>query len=94
MTRFIGEKIEVRKAETSPRPTSFTWRDRDYAVAEVVREWVDTGYGSMPPASRTWYNRRHRRYYVVRTPEGELFKLYFDYADRKHPTWWLVEEES
>ena len=58
---------------------------------EVLNERVDTGYGG-PPRSQKWYTRRHRRYYVVRDSGGDVFKIYLDYANRKKPTWWLVEK--
>lgn len=90
MARFIGEKIEVERDERSPRPISFVWRGQTYDVTEVLHEWVDTGFGTTPPASRVWYNRRHRRYFVVLTSAGEVFRLYFDYADKRDRSWWLV----
>jgi hypothetical protein len=90
VTKFVGEKIDVEKGGVPPQPVSFKWRGQTYAVTEVLREWVDAGFGSLPPASRVWYNRRHRRYYTVRASTGEVFTLYFDYAHRKSPTWWLV----
>jgi hypothetical protein len=91
MEEFIGERIEVEKAQTSPRPVRFSWRGEHHDVVEVLREWVDIGFGGAPPGSRKWYNRRHRRYYVVRDGEGCVFEMYLDYADRRKPTWWLVE---
>jgi len=91
MGEFIGEQIEVEKAETSPRPVRFCWRGGHHEVVEVLDEWVDIGFGDAPPRSRKWYNRRHRRYYVVRDAEGCVFKIYLDYANRRKPTWWLVE---
>jgi len=90
MTEFVSEKIDVEKDKASPRPLSFKWRGQLYTVVEVLEEWVDAGFGATPPASRVWYNRHHRRYYVVRTSSGDIFKLYFDYANRKSPTWCLV----
>jgi len=89
---FVGERIEVEKAETSPRPVRFKWRGAVYDVVEVLDERVDTGYGGLPPRSQKWRTRRHRRYYVVRDSQGEVFKIYLDYANRKKPTWWLVEK--
>jgi hypothetical protein len=71
MEEFIGEKIEVEKAETSPRPIRFTWRGQSHEVAEVLHEWVDKGFGGIPPGSRRWYNRRHRRHYVVKDADGQ-----------------------
>ncbi|MHC4575377.1 MAG: DUF6504 family protein [Planctomycetota bacterium] len=91
MEEFIGERIEVEKAQTSPRPVRFSWRGEHHDVVEVLREWVDIGFGGAPPGSRKWYNRRHRRYYVVRDADGCVFEMYLDYADRRKPTWWLVE---
>jgi hypothetical protein len=90
MEEFIAERIEVEKAETSPRPVRFCWRGEEHEVAEVLREWVDTGFGGAPARSRKSYNRRHRRYYVVRDGEGSVFEMYLDYANRRKPTWWLV----
>ena len=94
MLQFVGEKIEVEHDGRSPRPVSFRIDGDRHDVAEVVHEWVDTGYGTLPPHSRTWYNRRHRRYYMVRDTVGELFTMYFDYADRRRPSWWLVSRTS
>ena len=90
MPEFLGERIEVETGESSPQPVRFRWRGDVFDVAEVVREWVDTGFGATAPASRVWYMRHHRRYYLVRATTGDVFKLYFDYANRKKPTWWLV----
>ena len=90
MEEFINERIEVEKAETSPRPISFCWRGSQHEVAEVLSEWVDIGYGDAPPRSRKWYNRRHRRHYVVKDAQRAVFEIYLDYADRRKPAWWLA----
>jgi hypothetical protein len=91
---FISEKIEVERDPSFPRPVSFKWRGQVYTVAEIVQEWVDTGFGQAPPASRKWFNRRHRRYFVVRTTSGETFELYLDYANRGNQTWWLTRRRE
>ena len=91
MEEFISERIEVEKVETSPRPLRFTWRGEEHEVVDVLRELVDTGFGSAPPRSRKWYNRRHRRHYVVKDAEDHVFEIYLDYANRQKPTWWLLE---
>ena len=91
MGEFISERIEVEKAETSPRPVRFCWRGEQHDVVEVLSERVDIGFGALPPRSRKWYNRRHRRYYVLRDTEGNVFEIYLDYANRRKPTWWLAE---
>ncbi len=87
---FIGERIEVEQAPASPRPVRFTWRGRVHEVREVLNERVDTGFGHLPPSSRRWYTRRHRRGYVVRDGADDLFEMYLDYADRSRRSWWLV----
>ncbi|MHC4622643.1 MAG: DUF6504 family protein [Planctomycetota bacterium] len=91
MEEFIGERIEVEKAQTSPRPVRFCWRAEHHDVAAVLHEWVDIGFGGATPRSRKWYNRRHRRYYVVRDGQGGVFEMYLDYSNRRKPTWWLVQ---
>jgi hypothetical protein len=90
MVEFIGEQIEVERDEKSPQPVSFTWRGRIHVVAEVLEERVDTGFGGAPPRSRRWYNRRHRRHFVVKDSSGNIFEIYLDYANRRDQTWWLV----
>jgi hypothetical protein len=90
MPRFLGEQIEVEQAEHAPRPVRFTWREQMHEVAEVLRTDLDTGHGGLPRRSRRWYTRRHRRRYVVKDTDGRTFEMYLDYADRRHPTWWLV----
>ena len=91
MEEFISERIVVEKAETSPQPLRFTWRGEEHEVVDLLREWVDTGFGAVPPHSRKWYNRRHRRHYVVKDAEGHVFEIYLDYSNRQKPTWWLLE---
>ena len=90
MTEFIAEKIEVETAESFPRPVRFTWRGETHEVAEIVSEHIDTGYGRLPPRSRKWFTRRHRRYFTVTDSSGDVFEMYNDYSDRRHKTWWLV----
>ena len=92
MEEFVGESIEVEKADTSPRPVRFKWRGQIHEVAEVLDEHVDISYGNLPPSSQKWNTRRHRRYYVIKDLQGNVFKIYLDYANRKKPTWWLAEK--
>jgi hypothetical protein len=93
MVELLSEKIEVERDPAYPRPLSFKWRGEAYAVAEVLREWVDTGFGSVAPErSRKWYNRHHRRYFHVRCSSGDVFEMYMDYADKRTHTWWLTRK--
>lgn len=91
MDEFLGEKIEVEQAATSPRPARFKWRSRVHEVVELLAQHVDIGFGDHPPRSRRWYTRRHRRYYTVKDAEGAVFEMYLDYANRRKRTWWLVK---
>jgi hypothetical protein len=91
MVEFLGEKIQVEQAPNSPRPARFTWRGRVHEVVEVLGRHVDIGFGDMPPRSRRWYTRRHRRYYTVKDAAGDVFEIYLDYANRRKRTWWLVK---
>ena len=90
MEEFFGEKIEVEQAASSPRPVRFRWRGKVHEVADVLHRRVDIGFGSLPPRSRRWYLRRHRRYYTVRDADGEVFEIYLDYSNRARRCWWLV----
>ena len=91
MGEFFVERIEVEQAETSPRPVRFEWRGEVHDVVDVLQVWVDTGFGGLPPRIRKWYTRRHRRHYVVRDSEGDVFEIYLDYSNRRKRTWWLAK---
>jgi hypothetical protein len=91
MEELLAEGIEVRQAGTSPRPVRFTWRGKVHDIVEVLQMRVDTGFGDMPPRSRRWYTRRHRRYYVVKDSDSDTFEIYLDYANRRQRTWWLAK---
>ncbi len=90
MDELIGETIEVERAPDAPRPLRFHWRGQTYEVARIIREWLDIGHGTLPKRSHRWYNRRHRRYYLIEDAAGQQFVLYLDYADRHHITWVLA----
>ena len=90
MEEFFGEQIEVEKEEASPRPVSFTWHGEVHDVVEVLNERLDTGFGVLPRRSRKWYTRRHRRYYIVKDAQGDVFEIYLDYSSRRKQSWWLT----
>ena len=94
MEEFFGEQIEVEKSEASPRPRRFIWRGEVHDVVEVLNERVDAGFGALPRRSRKWYTRRHRRYYVVRDSQGDVFEIYLDYSNRQKQSWWLVRRSD
>jgi len=91
MDDFIGETITVQRAPGSPRPVRFTRRGEVHEVAEILHERVDIGHGQLPPHLHKWYNRRHRRYYVVRDTRDRIFEIYLDYSNRSRQTWLLVK---
>jgi len=91
MSEFLGERIDVEQAETSPRPIRFVLRGEVHEVVEILGERVDAGFGDLPSRSRKWYTRRHRRYFTVRDSAGDVFEIYVDYAKRTQPTWWLAK---
>ncbi len=70
-SEFIGEKIEVYCAKKPYPPTSFVWRGTEYRIKkiEAMKRKLDF--------QKSWWRRRHRDYYWVRTDTGELFELYF-----------------
>ena len=89
---LVAEKIDVEQSATSPRPVRFTWRGKVHGIVEVLQVRVDTGFGGLPPRSRKWYTRRHRRYYVVKDSQGDAFEIYLDYSNRKKLSWWLARK--
>jgi hypothetical protein len=91
MEELIAEQIEVEQSATSPRPVRFTWCGKVHDIVEVLQVRVDTGFGGLPPRSRKWFTRRHRRYYVVKDSQGDVFEMYLDYSNRKKLTWWLTK---
>lgn len=91
MNDFIGETIEVEQSAREPEPVRFRWRGQEHQVARVLSVSVDKGHGLLPPRSRKWYTRRHRRYYVVKDTEDQIFEMYLDYSNRSKPIWFLVK---
>jgi hypothetical protein len=70
-------------------PQRFTWRDTEYAVADVLERWKDTG--PCHSGSDERYVRKHG--YRIRTTDETEMKLYFERQarsarDRKQ-RWWL-----
>jgi Family of unknown function (DUF6504) len=54
-------------------PREFVWRDQAVRVAEVLREWRDTG--PCHHGSGEMYVRKH--WFEIRTSSGETMRLYF-----------------
>lgn len=70
-------------------PRRFTWRGREYAVAEVLSRWKETG--PCRHGSPELYVRKH--WFQVRTQDGSVMKLFFERQPRsareKSRRWWL-----
>ena len=90
-TRFMDREIQVETAEAEPRrPTAFSVGGRRYLVADVISTWEDEAPGS----ARDWHQRqrRQRTFYRLRTEEGELFDVYYDWSEsrRHHRDRWVL----
>jgi len=90
---FVHEEIEVEFARKPGPPVAFVWREKRFAIAEVLAAWADYGFGPFRYPAR-WWQRRHRNYYRVRTTEGEVVEFYLD---RGRDRWvlyrrWAAEE--
>jgi hypothetical protein len=55
-------------------PHQFTWRKKDYTLAEIIETWKTVG--PCTSGSDEMYVRRH--YYRIRTTTGETMTLYCD----------------
>jgi hypothetical protein len=75
--KFIGERISVTTGGTIRQPSTFTWKDVEYRVTEVILSWMDWGF-PQSATQRDWKARRHRNYYRVRTDRGEVYEIYHD----------------
>lgn len=74
---FVGEKISVKTTGAIKQPQTLRWRDRDYAIEEVIASWFDWGF-SATAVQKDWKTRRHRNYFRIRVDSGELFEIYLD----------------
>jgi hypothetical protein len=75
--RFVCEPLSSVETEKGGVPVSFKWKDREYRVESVLRQWQDYDYSSVA-VKKTWRTRRHRNYFHVRTDSGAAFEIYCD----------------
>ena len=70
-------------------PGRFTWRGREYAVAEILEKWKETG--DCRSGSDERYVRKH--WFRIRTAGGDEMKIYFERQPRsraaKKARWWM-----
>lgn len=80
---FVGETMHPAAGSFDTRsmaaggpgvPARFTWRGREFAVADVLESWKTTGACSH--GSRERYVRKH--WFVVRTACGEELTITYD----------------
>jgi len=96
--RFISEPVQpapgsfdtAAMARGEPGlPARFTWRETEYRVVEVLRQWKTTGPCSSGSSER--YVRRH--WFTVRTDPAAAMTLYCDRQSRSRKPkarWWLL----
>ena len=88
-SRFMDREIEVEAAEDAPQqPVAFTVGGRRYVVADVLSTWEDEA----PGTARDWRQHHHRTFYRLRTEEGDLFDVYYDWSEsrRHHRGRWVL----
>ncbi|MCR4403715.1 MAG: DUF6504 family protein [Candidatus Acetothermia bacterium] len=83
--RFIAEEVEVRFAERPGLPSAFTLQGKEHRIVEILsaRQALDF--------KRSWWRRRHRDYYLVRTDQGRTFELYFHRGPGRR--YWVLYRE-
>lgn len=87
----VLEEIDARRVTIGGPliPTRFIWRKTEYAVAEVLETWRETGPCRHGSGER--YVRKH--WFRIRTTSGEEMKLYFERQARSKREikrrWWL-----
>ena len=69
--RFIDAAVEVFFQEKPGPPAGFRWEGKEYRIAEILEFRRELDF------KRSWWRRRHRDWYKVRTSDGHVFELYF-----------------
>jgi len=110
--KFISETIEVHflrqpTLEKKPGPPdSFTWRDENFTISEVLSEWHDYKrrgrmLRNMHPQHAAVATHRGswgvgQDYYRICTRDGRYFDIYYDRSpkdvDNRKGTWFLDRE--
>jgi len=84
MDIFIGEGISV-EVNSIGIPESFIWNGQKFIIDRILFEErrVDL--------KRRWYQRKHKKIYIVKTKEGRIFEIYkiLGYGERE---WRLYKE--
>ena len=78
MPEFFSDEIEVTRDDKTRNPVSFTWRNKEHRIKEVIAFWPDFSHSESGSKKKRWWQRRHRNYYRVLTENEEVFEIYFD----------------
>ncbi len=77
---FVDREIEVQLSEDeAPMPLAFRLGPREYKIVEQLATWEDHAFAALQ-RGRDWRQQQQRRYYRVRTGEGEVCELYADWS--------------
>ncbi len=76
-------------------PQKFRWRNKEYAVAEVLERWKE--HGDCANGSGERYVRKHG--FRIRTTDGLVLKLYFQRSFGRAKVkatsrWWIYSVEA
>ncbi|HHV81449.1 TPA: hypothetical protein GXX44_07195 [bacterium] len=91
--KFICEKIKVNYNPQGFDIKSFVWRNREYIIREIISTWQDWKFPDTLSGKRTWLQRYHRNYFVVKTDTDEVFELYLDRKGNRRD-WVLLKKLS
>jgi hypothetical protein len=77
---FVDREIEVQLSEDeAPVPLAFRLGSREYKIVDQLATWEDHAFAALQ-RGRDWRQQQQRRYYRVRTEEGEVYELYADWS--------------
>ena len=93
---FYSEPIQVETDAQTRLPKSFRWRGKSYVISAVEKEWQDWGFGATEPRRKNWRLRHHRNYFLVKTDDNQVFKIYYDRGTKltAPKTWILLTKEG
>ncbi len=77
MKRFVGDTLRQVRTGKGGCPVSFIWKNREFRVVEVLKQWQDFDYSPLAPR-KDWRSRRHRNSFQIRTETDECFELTCD----------------
>jgi hypothetical protein len=88
--RFIFSEIEVLSPKYPKRPKEFVWQGRRHKVTKVVTSWFDFGLPAGSPRRANWRLRRHRKYFLVQSDDGQLYEICWDRGAKGGKGVWIL----